>query len=75
MNEAKRCVAMTCLYRSSANTFPMSRTTHFSLSYSQHIRSERNTYTDFTKPVQKLTNCSAPTDEQQDCELLNWHCH
>jgi hypothetical protein len=50
----------------------MSRTTHFSLSYSQHIRSERNTYTDVTKPVQKVPNCSAPTAEQQDCELLNW---
>jgi hypothetical protein len=50
----------------------MSRTTHFSLSYIQHIRSERNTYTDFTKPVQKVPNCSAPADEQQDCELLNW---
>jgi hypothetical protein len=45
--------------------------THFSLSYIQHIRSERNTHTDFTKPVQKVPNCSAPTDEQQDCELLN----
>jgi hypothetical protein len=28
----------------------------------------------FTKPVQKVPNCSAPTDEQQDCELLNWAC-
>jgi hypothetical protein len=50
----------------------MSRTTHFSLGNIQHIRSERNTYTDVTKPVQKVPNCSAPTDEQQDCELLNW---
>ena len=50
----------------------MSRTTHFSLSYIHHIRSERYTYTAFTKPVQKVPNCSAPTDKQLDCELLKW---
>ena len=49
----------------------MSRTTHFSLSYSQHIRSERNTYTDVTKPAQKVPNCSAPTDEQQDLYIIS----